>query len=61
MNANKSALNAASEYANKKSVFAGATDNAFMGILKGTKKPNQSGLAQAINTFNNFMTRFLIY
>jgi len=61
MNANKSALNAASQYANKKSVFAGATDNAFMGILKGTKKPNQSGLAQAINTFNNFMTRFLIY
>jgi len=61
MNANKSALDAASDYADKKSVFAGATDNAFMGILKGTSKPNQSGFIKGFNAFNNFMTRFLIY
>jgi len=61
MNANKSALDAASDYADKKSVFAGATDNAFMGILKGTSKPNQSGFVKGFNAFNNFMTRFLIY
>ena len=61
MNANKAALEAASEYADKKSVFAGATDNAFMGILKGTSKPNQSVFIQGFNAFNNFMTRFLIY
>ena len=61
MSANKAALEAASEYADKKSVFAGATDNAFMGILKGTSKPNQSVFIQSFNAFNNFMTRFLIY
>ena len=61
MSANKAALEAASEYADKKSVFAGATDNAFMGILKGTSKPNQSVFIQGFNAFNNFMTRFLIY
>jgi hypothetical protein len=61
MEANKEALKQATELADKRSVMAGATDNAFMGILKGTTKPNQSLRLQAFNAFNNFMTRFLIF
>lgn len=59
--ANQSALDEATNLADKKSVMAGATDNAFMGMLKGTAKPNQSALLRAFNSFNNFMTRFLIF
>jgi hypothetical protein len=58
---NRSALDAATELADKKSVMAGATDNAFMGMLKGTVRPNQSLQLRAFNSFNNFMTRFLIF
>lgn len=61
MNANKDALAIASDYADQTSVFAGASDNAFMGILKGVPSKNQNGLVKLFNTFNNFMTRFLIY
>lgn len=55
------AIEASKTYADDKSVTAGATDNAFMGVLKGTTKPNQSVLLRAFNNFNNFMTRFAIY
>lgn len=55
------ALKEATELADRRSVMAGATDNAFMGMLKGTRKPNQSASLQAFNAFNNFMTRFLIF
>tara|TARA_R100000935_G_C2840413_1_gene170695 strand:+ start:1111 stop:8316 length:7206 start_codon:yes stop_codon:yes gene_type:complete len=58
---NKSALDEATGLADKKSVMAGATDNAFMGMLKGTVRPNQSLQLRAFNSFNNFMTRFLIF
>jgi hypothetical protein len=61
MNANKDALARANDYADQTSVFAGASDNAFMGILKGVPNKNQNGLVKFFNTFNNFMTRFLIY
>ena len=61
MEANREALEQATELADKRSVLAGATDNAFMGMLKGTSKPNQSALLKAFNAFNNFMTRFLIF
>jgi hypothetical protein len=61
MEANREALDAATEWADMRSVMAGATDNAFMGMLKGTSKPNQSMAVQAFNQFNNFMTRFLIF
>jgi hypothetical protein len=61
MEANKDALKQATELADKRSVMAGATDNAFMGMLKGTSKPNQKISIQAFNAFNNFMTRFLIF
>jgi hypothetical protein len=55
------AIEKSKNYADDKSVTVGATDNAFMGILKGTTKPNQSVLLRAFNNFNNFMTRFAIY
>jgi hypothetical protein len=61
MASNKEALDAAKSYADEKTVLTGATDNAFMGILKGTAKPNQSAMLRGFNIFNNFMTRFLIY
>ena len=61
MEANKDFLAEAKDLADRRSVMAGATDNAFMGMLKGTSKPNQSLALKAFNTFNNFMTRFLIF
>ena len=61
MDANKDAIEQSKKTADEKSVMAGATDNAFMGILKGTVKPNQSFSSRAFNNFNNYMTRFLIF
>ncbi len=58
---NKEAIEKAKTIADERSVYTGATDNAFMGILKGTSKPNQSATLRAFNNFNNFMTRFLIF
>tara|TARA_R110001606_G_scaffold252692_3_gene400473 strand:- start:9303 stop:17198 length:7896 start_codon:yes stop_codon:yes gene_type:complete len=55
------ALAESTELADTRSVMAGATDNAFMGLLKGTNKPNMSGSLRAFNAFNGFMTRFLIF
>jgi hypothetical protein len=54
-------LNDAKTLADNRSVAMGATDNAFMGILKGTVKPNQGVLLRGFNAFNGFMTRFLIF
>jgi hypothetical protein len=61
MDANKDAIQQAKRAADQKTVMTGATDNAFMGLLKGTLKPNQSGTTKAFNNFNNYMTRFLIF
>ena len=61
MDANKDAIEQSKKTADEKSVMAGATDNAFMGILKGTVKPNQSFSSRAFNNFNNYMIRFLIF
>ncbi len=61
MAANKDAIQQAKKIADQRSVMTGATDNAFMGILKGTVKPNQSFSTRAFNNFNNYMTRFLIF
>jgi hypothetical protein len=58
---NKEAIDEARNVADQKSVLAGASDNAFMGVLKGTPKPNQSAMLRGFNMFNSFMTRFLIY
>jgi hypothetical protein len=61
MSENKEAIDKARNSADDKTVRAGATENAFMGILKGTVKPTQSALLRGFNTFNNFMTKFMIY
>lgn len=58
---NKEAIDAARIIADQKTVLTGAADNAFMGVLKGTPKPNQKPLLRAFNMFNNFMTNFLVY
>jgi hypothetical protein len=57
----KDAIQKAKTTADERAVMTGATDNAFMGILKGTVKPDQSVTTRAFNNFNNFMTRFLIF
>ena len=56
-----SALKEAKTLADNRSVAIGATDNSFMGILKGTVKPNQGVSSRIFNSFNGFMTRFLIF
>jgi len=61
MNDNKAAIEAATKAADEKSIFAGASDNAFTGILKGVPAKNQKAYVQYFNRFNSFMTRFLIY
>lgn len=61
MDANADAIEQSKNEADSKSVMTGATDNSFMGILKGTVKPNQSLSTRAFNNFNNYMTRFLIF
>ena len=58
---NKKAIEAATSKADMVTVQIGATDNPYMGILKGTSKPNQSVTVKAFNNYNNFMTRFLIF
>jgi len=61
MNQYKAEIEKAADAADRMSVRVGATDNPFMGILKGTIKPGQSALTRGFNNFNNFMTRFAIY
>jgi hypothetical protein len=58
---NKEAIDSARAAADQTSVQTGATDNAFMGILKGVSKPNQKPWLKVYNNFNNYMTRFLIF
>lgn len=58
---NKAFIEAATKAADEKSIFTGASDNAFTGILKGASKKDQKGLRRYLNQFNSFMTRFLIY
>ena len=55
------ALTEATRIADSRSVLIGATDNAFMGILKGTVKPKQGFTESTFNAFNGFMQRFLIF
>ena len=58
---NAEALAKATEVADETSVMTGSTANPFLGILKGTRKPGDSGFKTAFNAFNTFMTTFLIY
>ena len=57
----KDAIEKSKTTADERSVMVGATDNSFMGVLKGTVKPDQSFALKAFNNFNNFMTKFLIF
>lgn len=57
----KDAIEQSKTIADERSVMVGSTDNSFMGILKGSVKPNQSFTLKAFNNFNNFMTKFLIF
>jgi len=59
--ANQEAIDAATKQADEVTTYIGAADNPYMGILKGTSKPNDSVSKKAFNNFNNFMTRFLIF
>jgi hypothetical protein len=57
----KEAISKSRDAADNASIMAGASDNAFMGVLKGTVQPNSNNLAKAFNVFNNYMTKFMIY
>ena len=61
MSQHKDAISKARDAADEKSTLTGATDNPFMGILKGAVTADQSGWTRGYNNFNNFMTRFAIY
>ena len=58
---NKESIDKAREMADQTSIQAGATDNSFMGILKGASRPNQTIPTKIYNNFNSYMTRFLIF
>jgi hypothetical protein len=58
---NKDAIEAAKLRADEMSVLAGATDNPFMGMVKGTTKPNQGSITKLLNMFNGYMTRFALF
>lgn len=57
---NKETIDAARDKADQRSVFVGATDNAFMGVLKGVSGKDQSVAVKLFNQFNGFMSRFMI-
>lgn len=61
MNANRKAIAEATKFADMKSVEASASNNEFLGMLKGTSVKNQGLATQAFNTFNNFLTKFTMY
>jgi hypothetical protein len=61
MEENREAMESATKQADEVTTLIGAADNPYMGILKGTSKPNDSVSKKAFNNFNNFMTRFLIF
>jgi len=61
MNKYGEAISKARNFADEKSILAGASDNPFMGIIKGTNTADQGHIKKIYNNFNNFMTRFAIY
>jgi hypothetical protein len=61
MRENKDAIEASKLRADEMSVLTGATDNPFMGTLKGTTKPNQGPITKLLNIFNTYMTRFALF
>ncbi|QGH72863.1 MAG: methyltransferase domain protein [Podoviridae sp. ctrTa16] len=61
MSEHKDAIEKARLFSDERSVLMGASDNPFMGILKGSVKPNQNALLRMYNVMNSYMTRFMIY
>jgi hypothetical protein len=59
MQKNADAIEQATRKADQESVYSGASNNEFMGILKGKLKPNQGLTAKIWNNFNTFMTNFM--
>ena len=57
----KDAMNKARDRADKMSVFIGASDNPFKGILKNTVRDSDKGYIKTYKRFNAFMTRFLVF
>jgi hypothetical protein len=53
------AIQQATRKADQESVYSGASNNEFMGILKGKLKPNQGLTAKIWNNFNTYMTNFM--
>jgi hypothetical protein len=53
------AIQQATRKADQESVYSGASNNEFMGILKGKLKPNQDLTEKVWNNFNTFMTNFM--
>ena len=61
MDANKEALQKATEHADENSIYTGSTTNPFYGILRGKSLPTDTTFKKAYNAFNNFMLTFLMY
>jgi hypothetical protein len=59
MQKNADAIEQATRKADQESVYSGAANNEFMGVLKGKLKPDQSFTQKAWNNFNSFMTNFM--
>jgi hypothetical protein len=57
----KDAMDNARDRADKMSVFIGASDNPFKGILKNTVRESDKGYIKTYKRFNAFMTRFLVF
>lgn len=58
---NEDAIEQAVRSADELSTYVGATNNPFMGILRGAKNPRHSAIEQLFNVANNFMTTFRIF
>jgi len=61
MNRHEQAIKDATDAADDASVRTGATDNVFLGILRGTVRPDDSGIKKWFAIANSYMTRFLIF
>ncbi len=61
MNKYEQAIKDATDAADDASVRTGATDNVFLGILRGTVRPDDDGVKRWFAVANSYMTRFLIF
>jgi hypothetical protein len=61
MREHKDAIEKAKNVADKASVFVGASDNPFMGILKGSDKHKQQSYTRLYHIYNNFMSKFNLF